>query len=110
MDGGINANDNFDVEAATGKITSSDGIYTQKSSSLKGVVVSADGAQGLTVDSGAESKLNGGIKVMNGADTKFSVDVDGAVSAAGLASLDGGVLQYLINFLLTLMVKSEQHP
>lgn len=91
LDGGINANDNFDVEAATGKITSSDGIYTQKSSSLKGVLVSADGAQGLTVDSGAESKLNGGIKVMDGADTKFSVAVDGAMNAAGLASLDGGV-------------------
>ena len=91
LDGGINSNDNFDVEAATGKITSSDGIYTQKASSLKGVVVSADGAQGLTVDSGAESKLNGGIKVMDGADTKFSVAVDGAVNALGLASLDGGV-------------------
>jgi len=91
LDGGINANDNFDVEAASGKITSSDGIYTQKSSSLKGVVVSADGLQGLTVDSGAESKLNGGIKVMDGADAKFSVAVDGAVNAVGLSSLDGGI-------------------
>lgn len=91
LDGGVNVNDNFDVEAASGKITSSDGVYTQKSSSLKGLLVSVDGTTGLTVDSGAESKLNGGVKVINGADTKFSVGTDGAMSVAGLSSLEGGV-------------------
>ena len=91
LDGGVNVNDNFNVEAASGKITSSDGIYTQKSSSLKGLVVSADGSEGLTVDSAAESKLNGGVKIVDGADTKFSVGTDGAMSVSGLSSLDGGV-------------------
>ena len=91
LDGGVNVNDNFDVEAASGKITSSDGLYTQKSSSLKGLLVSNDDTTGLTVDVGAESKLNGGVKVMDGVDTKFSVGTDGAMSVAGLASLEGGV-------------------
>lgn len=91
LDGGVNVNDNFDVEAASGKITSSDGLYTQKSSSLKGLLVSVDGTTGLTVDSGAESKLNGGVKIIDGADTKFSVGTDGAMSVSGLSSLEGGV-------------------
>jgi hypothetical protein len=91
LDGGLNIADNFTVDASSGKIMSSDGLYTQKSSSLKGLLVSADGTQGLTVDSGAESKLNGGIKVMDGTNETFSVATDGSITASGLSSLNGGI-------------------
>ena len=61
LDGGIDVNSNAGV-ATDGQITTNDGIYTQKSSSLKGLIVQADGTQGLTVD-GVISNLNGGMSV-----------------------------------------------
>ena len=61
LDGGIDVNSNAGV-ATDGQITTNDGIYTQKSSSLKGLIVQADGTQGLTVD-GVISHLNGGMSV-----------------------------------------------
>jgi hypothetical protein len=61
LDGGIDVNSNAAV-ATNGQITTNDGILTQKSSSLKGLVVQADGSQGLTVD-GVISLLNGGMSV-----------------------------------------------
>ena len=61
LDGGIDVNNNLDI-ATNGRVTTSEGVYASKSSSLKGLVVQADGAQGLTVD-GTLSKLNGGLTV-----------------------------------------------
>lgn len=86
LDGGVKVGSVAEIDT-TGKISISDGIYAQKSSSLKGLVVQKDGDQGLTVD-GVVSKLDGGIKVKK----SFNVSEDGSMDVAGSSNFKGGLL------------------